>query len=386
MRKRISRVGRWIAVTAALGTVLVLAGCRGPDNEQNSLNPEGPAARTIDNLFVPVFVIAVVIGILVLAGTLWVGIRYRARPGRDDNPKQIHGSTPLEIGWTIVPALILLVVAVFTIRTIFDLAEEPKGDVLQVETIGKQWWWQFNYPDAEVVTANELIIPVDTKVRVRLSACDDSLPGECNVIHSFWVPELAGKMDVIPGRDNATTIEADGPGTYLGQCAEYCGLSHANMRFRVIAMERDDFDQWIEEQQAEPTEPLFETVTDENGEEVEQPAGDVQALVAEKYQCTNCHRFDDSSSSTYGPNLTHFASRSTFASGYYETTRELLIEWLLDAPSLIPMEAQDCRQPGAPAVENGTCVGMPSFTKDGPGPVMSQSDAEQIADYLLSLQ
>ncbi|MGH8984541.1 MAG: cytochrome c oxidase subunit II [Acidimicrobiia bacterium] len=380
MRRRVSRARRWIAVSVALGAVLVVAGCRGPDNGQNSLQPDGPDARTIDNLFVPVFFIAVVVGVFVLAGTLFVAIRFRARPGKNENPKQIHGSTPLEIGWTIVPALILLVVAVFTIRTIFDLAREPKGDVLQVTTVGKQWWWQFNYPDEEIVTANELVIPTDTQVRVKLTACDDSLPGECNVIHSFWVPELAGKMDVIPGRDNATTIEADDPGTYLGQCAEYCGLSHANMRFRVIAKEPADFEQWVEEQQAPPAVPF------QGGPDDAEPAGPAQALVLEKYQCANCHSFDNPGASTYGPNLAHFASRSTFASGYYELTRERLVEWLLDAPSLIPMESQDCREPGAPAVEGGTCVGMPSFTKDGPGPVMSQADAEQIADYLLSLR
>jgi cytochrome c oxidase subunit 2 len=380
MGRRVSRARRWVAVSAALGAVAVLAGCRGPENGQNTLDPSGPDARTIDNLFVPVFLIATVIGIGVLVATVFVAIRYRSRPGEEGNPKQIHGSTPLEIGWTIIPALILLVVAVFTIRTIFDLAREPKGDVLQVTTVGKQWWWQFNYPDDEVITANELVIPTDTEVRVKLTACDDSLPGECNVIHSFWVPELAGKMDVIPGRDNATTIEADDPGTYLGQCAEYCGLSHANMRFRVIAKEPAEFDQWIEDQKAGPAVPL------QGGADDAEPAGPAQALVLEKYQCGNCHTFDDSAASTYGPNLTHFASRGTFASGYYELTRERLIEWLLDAPSLIPMETEDCRAPGAPAVEDGTCVGMPSFTNDRPGPVMSQGDAEQIADYLLSLR
>jgi len=380
MRRRVSRARRWVAVSVALGAVAVLAGCRGPDNGQNSLDPQGPAARTIDNLFVPVFLVATVIGIGVLAATVFVAIRYRSGAGRNENPKQIHGSTPLEIGWTIIPALILLVVAVFTIRTVFDLAREPKGDVLQVTSVGKQWWWQFNYPDEEIVTANELVIPTETKVRVKLTACDDSLPGECNVIHSFWVPELAGKMDVIPGRDNATTIEADDPGTYLGQCAEYCGLSHANMRFRVIAKEPAEYEQWVEEQQAPPAVPL------QGGADDADPAGPAQALVLETYQCGNCHTFDNPGASTYGPNLAHFASRTTFASGYYELTRERLIEWLLDAPSLIPMETEDCREPGAPALEGGTCVGMPSFTKDGPGPVMSQADAEQIADYLLSLK
>jgi cytochrome c oxidase subunit II len=379
--RRSSRARRWLVGAVVLATLLLLAGCRGPDNSQNSLKPEGPAAETIDNLFVPVFLISVAVGIFVLAATLWVAFRYRQRPGKNENPKQIHGSTPLEIGWTIVPALILLVVAVFTIRTIFDLAREPKGDVLQVTSVGKQWWWQFNYPDEEIVTANELVIPTDTKVQVTLTACDDSLPGECNVIHSFWVPELAGKRDVIPGRENETTIEADEPGTYLGQCAEYCGLSHANMRFRVIAMPPDEFDEWVEEQQADPDVPL-----QTGPEDAQEPAGPAQELVLDKYQCTNCHSFEDPAASTYGPNLAHFASRTTFASGYFELTRERLIEWLLDAPSLIPMESGDCREEGAPALEDGTCVGMPSFTKDGPGPVMTREDAEQIADYLLSLQ
>ena len=372
---------RAVVGLAVLGTLLLLAGCRGPENGQNSLKPKGAAADKIDGLFVPVFCISVAVGVFVLTGVLWVALRYRQRPGKNENPKQTHGSTPLEIGWTIVPALILLVVAVFTIRTIFDLAREPKGDVLQVTSVAKQWWWQFNYPDEKVVTANELVIPTDTKVRVTLTACDDSLPGECNVIHSFWVPELAGKQDVIPGRHQATTIEADHPGTYLGQCAEFCGLSHANMRFRVIAVEPDEFERWISDQQDGAAVPL-----QTGPEDAPEAAGPAQDLVTDKYQCTNCHSLDDSAVSSYGPNLTHLASRTTFASGYYELTRDKLIEWLLDAPSLIPMESGDCRKTGAPAVQDGTCVGMPSFTKDGPGPAMTREDAEQIADYLLSLQ
>ncbi|MGQ0803625.1 MAG: cytochrome c oxidase subunit II [Actinomycetota bacterium] len=379
MRERGSRARRWVVAAVVLGALLLAGGCRGPENGQNSLKPEGPAAQTIDDLFVPVFLISVFVGIFVLAGVVWVALRYRQRPGKNENPKQTHGSTPLEIGWTIVPALILLVVAVFTIRTIFDLAREPKGDVLQVTSVGKQWWWQFNYPDEKIVTANELVIPTNTKVRVELTACDDSLPGECNVIHSFWVPELAGKQDIIPGREQATTIEADKPGTYLGQCAEYCGLSHANMRFRVIAVTPDEFDAWVDDQQRDAAVPL-----QVGPDDAPEPAGPAQELVTEKYQCTNCHSFDDPAVSSYGPNLAHLASRTTFASGYYELTREKLIEWLLDAPSLVPMESGDCRKPGAPG--EGKCVGMPSFTEDGPGPVMTREDAEQIADYLLDLK
>ena len=378
MRHLRSRPKRWPGLAVVLGAALLLAACRGEDNGQNSLKPEGPAARTIDNLFTPVFFISVVIGVLVLGAVVVFAVRYRYRTGKNENPKQIHGSTPLEIGWTIVPALILAVVAVPTVITIFDLNEEPTGDVVSVTAVGKQWWWEFKYPRQDVVTANELVIPTGRPVRVNLTACDDSLPDRCNVIHSFWVPELAGKRDVVPGRRTFATIEADKPGTYLGQCAEYCGLSHANMRFRVIAKEPSEYDQWIREQQQGPAVP-FQVGT---GAQT-QAAGPTQELISTKFQCTNCHSLSDSKVSSYGPNLTHLASRTTFASGEYPLTRQNLIDWVLDAPSMIPMQSQDCRLPPG----DGICVGMPSFIRDTPTSggydVMTQQQAEDIADFLL---
>jgi cytochrome c oxidase subunit 2 len=380
MRHLRSRSRRWVVLAVALGSTLLLAACRGEENGQNSLQPEGPAARTIDNLFTPVFFISVVIGVLVLGAVVVFALRFRYRAGKNENPKQIHGSTPLEIGWTIVPALILAVVAVPTVITIFDLAEEPTGNVVNVTAVGKQWWWEFKYPRQDVVTANELVIPTGRPVRVNLTACDESLPDRCNVIHSFWVPELAGKRDVVPGRETFTTIEADKPGTFLGQCAEYCGLSHANMRFRVIAKEPAEYDRWIREQQQGPAVP-FQIGT---GAQT-QPAGPTQELISTKFQCTNCHSLSDSKVSSYGPNLTHLASRTTFASGYYELTRNRLVDWVYNAPGLIPMEAEACRDPGEPAA--GQCVGMPSFSRDTPAgqPTMTRQEAEEIADYLLEL-
>ena len=367
-----------------VATLSVFASACGPDNDQNSLRPEGPAAERIHGLFMPVTVVAVIVGILVLAGTVYVALRFRRR-SEDEHPKQIHGSTPLEIGWTILPALILVIIAIPTIATVFKLAEDPKGDdVLDVRVVGKQWWWQFEYPDQEVVTADELHIPVGTKVRLNLTACDDSLgnegtPSHCNVIHSFWVPELAGKQDVIPGREQRLTIEAEKSGTYLGQCAEYCGLSHANMRFRVIAVDQSEFDDWIEEQQQGPAVAL--TTEDAEGKEV--PAGEAQELVSSTFGCTGCHAFDDRKTSSYGPNLTHLASRTTFAGGTFELNRENLVDWVLDAPGMIPMQSADCRLP-PPA----TCVGMPSFTENTPpgDPVMTREQAETIVDYLLALE
>jgi cytochrome c oxidase subunit II len=380
MRRHTSRSKRWVGLGVVLGSLSLLAACSAEDNGQNSLKPEGPAAEKIDNLFVPVFWVSVVVGVLVLAAVVVFALRYRYRAGKNENPKQIHGSTPLEIGWTIVPALILAVVAVPTVMTIFDLNEEPSGDVLNVTAVGKQWWWEFKYPRQEVVTANELVIPSGRPVKVNLTACDESLPGECNVIHSFWVPELNGKRDVVPGRRTFTTIEANKPGTYLGQCAEYCGLSHANMRFRVIAVEPSEFDDWIDEQQQGPAVP-FQVGT---GAQV-QAAGPSQELISTKFQCTNCHTLTDAKVSTYGPNLTHFASRTTFASGYYALTRDRLVDWVYNAPGLIPMESKSCRDPGEPA--EGSCVGMPSFSRDTPSgqPTMTRQEAEQIADYLLQL-
>ena len=365
------------AVTVAVAASLVLAGCsEANNNRQNTLQPKGPDAQKIDNLFWPIMIIASVIGIAIIIATVYFALKFRYRAGTNDNPKQIHGNTRLEIGWTIVPALLLAVVAVPTISTIFDLAAEPEANALEVTVVGKQWWWEFEYPDAKVVTANELVIPADRQVHIRLRACEADT---CNVIHSFWVPELAGTRDVVPGRTNELTLSADEPGTFLGQCKEYCGLAHADMRFRVIAKTPADFEQWVSDQQQGPAQPLLEG---EGADAV--PAGPAQELIATKYQCTNCHAFDDSSLATYGPNLTHLASRSVFASGTYELNKKNLVDWVLNAPSMIPMQTEDpkCR----PSVVEG-CVGMPSFTENvGKNPKMTHAEAEQIADFLLEQQ
>jgi cytochrome c oxidase subunit II len=374
MRSR-SRGPRRLFLVAAAAVAFGLVGCSSTnDNGQNSLRPKGPAADQIDNLFVPIAIIAIVVGILVIIATVYVGWRYRYREGRNDNPKQVHGNTRLEIGWTILPALLLAVIAVPSVSTIFELAESPGPGALQVTVVGKQWWWQFEYPDAKVVTASELVIPVGRAVDLRLEACEADV---CDVIHSFWVPELAGTRDVVPGMTNRLTIEADEPGNYLGQCKEYCGLSHANMRFRVIAKTPGEFQEWLSAQQQGPANPLYEEGPDGNP----RPAGEVQRLITTRFVCTSCHSFDDASVATYGPNLTHLASRERFASDTFPLNRGNLVDWLLDAPSMIPMQTEEakCR----PAPQEG-CVGMPSFTQNaGDLPVMTRAEAEQIADFLL---
>ncbi len=370
---------RIAAPVLCAGLAILLAACSN-NNQQNSLEPKGPEAQKIDDLFIPILGVAIVIGVLVLGVTVYMAIRFRARPGRPDNPKQVHGHTVLEISWTIIPALILAVVAVPTVATIWDLAERPKGpDVLRVEVTGKQWWWEFQLPkqplvpqatsakyNAEspkglVTTATELHIPVGVKVDVALNSGD--------MIHSFWVPELSGKKDVMPARTNRLTLEASKPGTFLGACAEYCGLSHADMRFRVIAEPMAKWKAWLAKISGPPAQPY------EQGNEI-------YNLTTNTYKCTNCHIFNDAQAPNYGPNLTHFADRSTFAGGAYETNRKNLLRWVRDAPSMVAMASKDCRYPDTPKT---ICVGMPSFVKDTPRgeKKMTPEDAAKIVDFLL---
>ena len=360
---KIGRRAYRLPTAAFIAGFSIFLGSCSNENGQNSLSPKGPAAQTINNLFIPVLIVAILIGIAIIAATFYVALRFRHREGRLDNPKQIHGNSMLEIGWTIVPALILAVIAVPTVSTIFALAERPTGpDVLVVDASGKQWWWQFELGKqpmvpSNIVTSTELHIPVNTKVLVRLHSD--------NAIHSFWIPELAGKKDVMPARTNEVVLEASAPGTFLGACAEYCGLSHADMRMRVIASSMADWEAWRDDQIGGPAQAY---------------TGEVAQLTGATYGCTNCHIFDKSTKTNYGPNLTHLASRTTFAGGTYELNRENLTRWVMNAPSMIAMQAKKCRLP-PPA----TCVGMPSFIKNTPKgqPVMTQSDADAIVSYLL---
>ena len=380
MTNRIWRRGRWGLALVGVAAI-VLTACS-PHNGQNAARPHGTNAKRIDNLILPIWGIAIAIGLLVMGGVVFAAIRYRRRPGDEGRPKQIHGNLGFEIAWTLVPAAILVGIAVPTISLIFKTDATPVP-ALPVKVIGKQWWWQFEYPGADgkpVVTADELRIPTGTDVDLTLTACDPSLPygvnngPGCNVIHSFWVPELAGKTDVVPGLLNHMTLRTDRPGVYLGQCSQYCGLSHANMRFRVIAEPPSAFRAWLTGQRRGPAVTLAQ-------------AGEAGTLFSTTFQCTNCHTTASSSLSTYGPNLTHLSSRATFASGSFALNRDNLIRWIMNAPGLLPMQSQDCRKgpPGTPGV---TCVGMPSFTLNTPKgqQVMTHAEAETLATYLLSLR
>jgi cytochrome c oxidase subunit 2 len=292
--------------------------------------------------------------------------------------------------WTIAPAILLAFVAVFTIKVLFELAQTPKN-ALNVTVVGQQWWWEFQYPDVKdtngipIVTANEMVVPAGTAVSLSITSRD--------VIHSFWIPALNGKRDAVPGRVQPLTIEADKPGDYYGQCTEFCGLAHAKMRMRVIALSQADYDAWVANQH----KPAV------NATETEAAAG--EALF--KSQCARCHTIngltDDQGQpivsqaneqlvSGAAPNLTHLMSRTVFAGATLNLKRpdctgdlqglptgtpvsclnsEVLSAWLRNPPALIPMDAVQNA--------NGQYRGMPNLG-------LSEPQIAQLVAYLATLK
>jgi cytochrome c oxidase subunit 2 len=278
------------------------------------LNPASEGAQAIANLYWFTFWIAAAIFILVEGMLVYAVICFRQRKPEVTPPK-IHGSTPLEIAWTVVPAIIVLMVFVLMVRTM-GAAAQPPAEAIPVKVIGHQWWWEFQYSDLNITTANELHIPVGEPVIVELISD--------NVIHSFWIPQLAGKTDVIPGRVNTMWFQADEAGTYRGQCAELCGFQHANMNFLVIAEPAEQFLQWLEQQQTPPAAVTGEAAT---GQEVFMSG-----------QCIACHTIEGTvAQGIIGPDLTHFGSRQTIAGLVLENTPDNLARWLADPQTIKPL-------------------------------------------------
>lgn len=279
---------------------------------QDTLRPEGPIARSEHQLFVPVFWIAAVIFFLVEGLIVFAAIKFRDRPGRDE-PRQIHGNSRLEFTWTLIPALILVGVAIPTVVKIFDVTAKHQPNEVLVKVVGHQWWWEYSYENTspKVSAANELVIPIDRPVYLELESAD--------VIHSFWVPSLAGKQDVVPERTNTLQIIAEKPGEYFGQCAEFCSISHANMRLRVIAKTEADFNAWVSAQQRPALEPSTSDALQ---------GKDLFLSNA----CIQCHAIAGTTAGgTIGPNLTHFASRGTFGAATFRNDDSNLFQWIKHA-------------------------------------------------------
>ena len=346
MRKRLL----WVLGLLALG--LMLASCA-PNASQDSLKPAGPYAREIKTLFVPVFWVAVGVFVIVEGGIVFIMIKYRHRKHRPDHmPQQIHGNTRLEIGWTILPAVVLAFVMVPTVATIWDLARKPPSTALNITVQGHQWWWGFQYTDPDMTTqygdngpitvADVMVIPIDRPVYLslesvgQLGAHDDQAVPDYAVIHSFWVPQLAGKQDVVPQRINHILMQADEPGTYDGQCAEFCGLQHGKMKVRVVAMSQSDWEAWIANQKqpsVTSTDPLAQQGMDIFQGQLSSGLG----------QCIACHTIGGINSGVdAAPNLTHFAdpAHQCFAGCDWDTTDRAALEAWLGDPSAVKLGAK----------------------------------------------
>ena len=311
---------RWWLTCAALW----LVGCGGPF-PQSTFAPRSDFARATDVLFRDIFWWAAAVFVVVEALLLVALIRFRHREGRAA-PKPTHGHTVLEIAWTLAPAVILVFVAVPTVRTIFSTAadEAPPGG-LKVEVIGHQWWWEYKYPDLGITTANEMHVPVGKPVQVAITSAD--------VIHSFWAPVLGGKRDAIPGHVNYIAFRADSVGDYSGQCAEFCGASHGNMRLRVLVDRDSVFQVWVEGQKGGPAVPPKSSLAEQG------------KTVYSRSACIGCHTIQGVSPGIIGPNLTHVGSRTTIAAGLFPNDSAHLARWIADAPSLKPGSLMTRMQP-----------------------------------------
>lgn len=301
--------------------------------------PASPDARAVANLFIGLLVLGTLLFLFVLGVMLFAALRRRARPGEPDPPPKLGGHW-LEIAWTVAPVIVLLIVFAWTIPTLLNWPT-PKDHRLSTVAVGHRYWWEFRYPGSGATTANELHIPTNVDVEVQLQSAD--------VIHSFWVPRLNGKQDLIPGRTNRLSLYADEPGTYLGQCAEFCGLEHAGMLLRVVAHPPAEFDTWLAAQQQPRAAP----------------AGDLARQGQQLFfsqTCIDCHTIAGTDArGTNGPDLTHLGSRQTLAAGLLDNTPANVARWL-ENPQAI--------KPGAL---------MPAFK-------LSQNDVEALVAYLVGEQ
>jgi cytochrome c oxidase subunit 2 len=283
--------------------------------------PMSTPAQSIAGLSRLVFSITAVIFVVVLTLLAYALVRFRQRPSDTHRePPQVYGSTEIEVAWTVIPALIVLVLFLAAARVIAVIQNAtPSHDAIEITVIGHQFWWEFRYPDFNVVTANELHVPVSdpahpTPTFLTLLSADTD--------HSFWVPRLAGKTDLIPNHPNRMWIDPRQPGVYLGQCAQYCGTQHAKMLLRVYVQPRMAFDRWIREQRQ------MAVATDAVSE---------GRVAFETGPCLACHKVEGiAGSGQYGPNLTHLMSRDTIASGAALNTTENLRRWIRNPDSIKP--------------------------------------------------
>ncbi|HEX8968943.1 MAG TPA: cytochrome c oxidase subunit II [Chloroflexota bacterium] len=308
------RARRWLAIAAASVVALLASACSG-ETPQTAFNPRSEYASEGLNLFVLIIILGVIIGVVVEAVLIWAAIHYRRRPG-DQLPPQIHGSTIIEVLWTTGPVIVVGYILFATLPVIFSTQAPAPPSSMDVDVIGHQFWWEFQYPNANVLTANELHLPVGQTVNLVLKSDD--------VIHSFWVPALGGKRDAFPGHTNYIWLTPNSTGEFPGQCYQLCGYSHGNMRERAIVQSPADFQAWLTSQQAPAAQPTDPTAAE--GAQLFQTRG-----------CPACHTITGTQAQgKVGPNLTHLASRGVIAGSILPNTAADLRTWLKDPPAVKP--------------------------------------------------
>ena len=299
----------------ALALVLALAGCGLLDSPATTLMPRSDFGWISHRIFLQILRWDTAIFLVVQALLLVAVFRFRERDPKAI-PRQVRGSAKLELIWTVLPAVILVFIAFPTVAAIFRTQAPPPNDALRVKVIGHQWWWEFQYPDLGFATATDLHLPAGRPVSLEIAGAD--------VIHSFWVPQLGGKRDAIPGSLTRIVLTADTPGEYYGQCAEFCGASHANMRHLAVVEAPEAFRAWVAKQLEPARAP---------------PDGSPASAGLQVYRagtCIGCHAVRGVSAGGIGPDLTHVGSRKTIAGGMLRNTPENLARWIRNAPALKP--------------------------------------------------
>lgn len=337
---------RGLVLCCAFAAVACADPPHSPLSPTNIFAPESTPAQSILDLSRFVIGVTAVIFVIVFSLLAFAVVRYRKSKTSDGRePAQVYGSTQLELAWTVIPVLIVVILFLTTAHVIASIQNAvPPSSAIQVTVIGHQFWWEYRYPGLDVVTANELHIPVSgaahpsPTVLTLLSADTD---------HSFWVPRLGGKTDLIPNHPNSMWMDPREPGLYLGQCAQYCGTQHAKMLLRVYVQTRDEFDRWVHEQRRPA-----------------QTEGDVSEgrKIFERTACINCHTVAGTDANgRFGPDLTHLMSRDTIASGVAINSEDNLRRWMQD----------------------------PNFFKPGskmPAMGLSDSDLTAVTEYLETLR
>jgi len=365
-----------------IGCVLVfgLIGCRF-DTRQSTLDPKGPIAATQYELFMVTVWVTLFIFITVGGALMWEVYRFKEKPNdtSDDLPSQTHGNPLIEVALIGISILLLVIIAIPTVRAVWyidelpqdpsshlsawykgSLPEQAEDEVLTINVYGYQWWWAFEYPQLGLTTANEFAIPLGKTVKLNLRSVD--------VIHSFWLPKIAGKVDLIPGRANWMWIRADEPGYYYGQCAEFCGSAHAYMLFRTEVLDTQSFSDWVKQQQQNAVLPAT-------------PRAQAGMKLFTEKTCVQCHKIRGNplAQGVKGPDLTHIASRKTLASGILdnrldegpiipEQQRLNLFNWIKYSQHLKPGNL----------MYNDPTGGLKSVS-------MTDDEIEKIVDYLQTL-